>query len=256
MTHNTPKNNESEQTRLLKKEAEGKGNMENESKVKNLDSAKPAKKSTRKKQTRKEAQEKTRAKAIEGPEEPPKATKGKEEQDMMVPATALKEVEAQRDEYLQLSQRMRADLENYRKRVLRRQEDDRLDTQASVLDGLLAPLDDLKRALAAARENHDFDALFTGLEMVQQGFWKALAASGLEVIVAAPGVMFDPKVHEAVTQLPHPEVAAGLIVEEIATGYKLGERILRAAKVVVSAGQPAAKENQKHKTENASEKEE
>jgi molecular chaperone GrpE len=76
--------------------------------------------------------------------------------------------------------------------------------------------------------------------MVREAFWKGLQSVDLEIIPAEPGTPFDPNVHEGMAQGPHPEVAAGCIIEEISRGYRMGERVVRASKVVVSAGPPAS----------------
>jgi molecular chaperone GrpE len=155
----------------------------------------------------------------------------------------LREAETQRDEYLDLARRARADLENYRKRMERDRASHRSMAQAEVLKEFLKPLDDLDRAMGDAEVRRDFDTLFEGLGLVRTDLWKALSDVGLSRIEASPGTTFDPNVHEALVQVPHAEVPAGAIVEETTPGYCLGDRVLRAAKVVVSSGAPPVDES-------------
>jgi len=157
---------------------------------------------------------------------------------LTVPASVLHAVQAERDEYLALAQKTRADLENYRRRVARDRDIERLQAQADLLQGILNPIDDLDRALAAAGRERNFDSLFEGLEMVRRSLWKGLGHAGFERIPAEHGDVFDPNVHEAMMKVPHPEVPENHIVEELSPGYRLGERVLRAARVMVSGGPP------------------
>ncbi|MFW5857902.1 MAG: nucleotide exchange factor GrpE [Planctomycetota bacterium] len=157
---------------------------------------------------------------------------------LTVPASVLHAVQAERDEYLALAQKTRADLENYRRRVARDRDAERLQTQADLLQEILNPIDDLDRALAAAGRERNFDSLFEGLEMVRRSLWKSLGHAGFERIPAEHGDVFDPNVHEAMMKVPHPEVPENHIVEELSPGYRLGERVLRAARVMVSGGPP------------------
>ncbi|GEM_PF-438609 len=163
-------------------------------------------------------------------------------QQAVVPATEYEQVVRQRDAYLELAQRARADLENYRKRVSREREQDEVRAQALLLRELLAPLDDLDRAFEAAERERDFDVLVEGLRMVREDLWKALRAHGFERIGVEPGSKFDPAVHEAMAQTPHPQLASGAIVEEHAPGYRVGELVLRPSRVVVSSGPPKTEE--------------
>ncbi|MFH0910366.1 MAG: nucleotide exchange factor GrpE, partial [Planctomycetota bacterium] len=87
-----------------------------------------------------------------------------------------------------------------------------------------------------AEKDPDFTTLLGGLKIVRAAIWNVLADAGFERIDAGPGVPFDPEVHDAILQLPHEAHPQGAIVEELASGYRLGELILRPSKVVVSAG--------------------
>jgi molecular chaperone GrpE len=147
----------------------------------------------------------------------------------------LVRVTAERDGYLELAQRIQADFENYRKRAARDQE--RLVTHAHerLVRDLLPVLDDLERALEAA-ERHEEAALVDGVRLVEQSLRKALEKEGL-VEIEADGT-FDPHVHEAVLAQPREGAEAGAVVEVVQRGYRLGDRVIRPARVVVAAEQP------------------
>jgi molecular chaperone GrpE len=150
-------------------------------------------------------------------------------------AAELSELEskaAQRDEYLALAQRTQADFENYRKRVARDAAAARDRGVGSLAKELLPALDNLDRALDAAAEN---DPLLQGVRLVRSELKGALARAGIESFCPL-GEQFDPSVHEAVATAQAPDgQASGTVVEVYQDGYRLGEGILRPARVVVAA---------------------
>jgi len=144
----------------------------------------------------------------------------------------LARITAERDEYLDLAQRVQADFENYRKRAAREQE--RLVTHAHerVVRELLPVLDDLERALEAA-ERHEEAALVDGVRLVEQALRSALEREGLvEIETDGP---FDPHVHEAMLAQERDGVEAGSVLEVVQRGYRLGDRVVRPARVIVAA---------------------
>lgn len=145
---------------------------------------------------------------------------------------ALADAERQRDEYLDDLRRARAEFENFRKRTMREGATQREAGRTDVTEGLLEVLDDLDRTLEAAGQSED-DSLAKGVELVADKLMRALQSSGLQR-VDATGVVFDPTEHEAVQQLPADEPRDEPIVAQVLRpGYRLGERVLRAAMVVV-----------------------
>lgn len=155
----------------------------------------------------------------------------------------LSEAESRRDEYLDALQRARAEFDNFRKRTLREGAVQRLSGQADVMARLLDVLDDFDRTMdaigreaAERRTSQDEGAdegLVTGVGLVRDKFAKTLADAGLERIDQV-GVNFDPNQHEAVQQRPVDEPTGQPVVVEIfRPGYRLGDRVLRAAMVVV-----------------------
>jgi len=145
----------------------------------------------------------------------------------------LAEVERERDEYLNDLKRVAADFENYRKRVARDQEGLVARAHERLVKELLPVLDDLERALEAAAQ-HEEAELEEGVRLVHRELVKALAREGL-VEVETDG-QFDPHVHEALLSQPS-EQEDGSVIEVLQKGYRLGDRVLRPARVVVSQGE-------------------
>ncbi len=142
-------------------------------------------------------------------------------------------LEAERDEYLNDLKRVAADFDNYRKRVARDQESLVARAHERLVKELLPVLDDLERALAAAAE-HEEAKLEEGVHLVQRELKAALDREGLAEIETDG--RFDPHVHEALLSQPS-EAEEGSILEVLQKGYRLGDRVLRPARVVVAAPQ-------------------
>ena len=143
----------------------------------------------------------------------------------------LAALEAERDEHLNDLKRVAAEFENYRKRVLRDQESLVARAHERLVKELLPVLDDLERALAAAEE-HEEAKLEEGVRLVHRELADALEREGLAEIETA-GV-FDPHVHEALLSQPSDE-QEGSVLEVVQKGYRLGDRVLRPARVVIAA---------------------
>jgi molecular chaperone GrpE len=141
------------------------------------------------------------------------------------------EVAEQKERYL----RTVADLENYRKRALREKEEVRRQANCGIVEDLLPVLDNFKLGLKSA-ESHEGGAVFAeGFRMILGQMESALKQNGLEEINPDNGP-FDPNFHEAVAHVPHAEVRDGEIIEVHRIGYKLHERLLRPAAVLISSG--------------------
>jgi molecular chaperone GrpE len=147
---------------------------------------------------------------------------------------------AKRDEYLALAQRTQADFENYRKRVARESALAQERGVAKLAKELLPAIDNLERAIveiALATGQTDEDPLLGGVRLVLSELTAALARVGVESFSPA-GQAFDPAVHEAIATLPQPPedgAASGTVVEVYQPGYRLGESVIRPARVVVAA---------------------
>jgi molecular chaperone GrpE len=144
----------------------------------------------------------------------------------------LAALEAERDEYLALAQRVQADFENYRKRAARDQERLVAHAHERLVQELLPILDDLERTLEAAAK-HEEAALVDGVKLVEQSLRKALRKEGL-VEIDADGP-FDPHVHEALLTQAQDGAEPGTVLQVVQRGYRIGDRVLRPAKVIVAA---------------------
>lgn len=144
----------------------------------------------------------------------------------------LGKAESERDEYLELAKRTKADFENYRKRMA-------AEVQAALRRGkgemareLIDAVDNMERALESAGESPD--GLAGGVEMVLRGMREALTRNGIEA-VDPKGEKFDPNQHEALSTMPVEGAEPGVVVEVMQKGYRLEDQLLRPARVVVSA---------------------
>jgi molecular chaperone GrpE len=145
----------------------------------------------------------------------------------------LQEAEQKRDEYLYLAQRARADFENYQKRLKRDQAEERRYAQAPLAFDLLAALDNLERAIAAAEQAGEKGPLVQGVAMVQTQLLDILRRHGITPI-NAEGQPFDPNCHQAVLQQPSKEHPPMTVMQVLESGYLIHDRVLRPARVVVS----------------------
>ena len=142
---------------------------------------------------------------------------------------ARAEAQKSRDQLL----RVAADFDNYKKRSRREIADAVKIAREDLLRDLLPVFDNLERASAHAGTATDTKALADGISMVQRQFVDVLGKLGIERVAAA-GQPFDPAVHEAVQHLETDEVAPGVVAAELQAGYRLGDRVLRPALVVVA----------------------
>jgi molecular chaperone GrpE len=144
----------------------------------------------------------------------------------------LVRVAAQRDEYLALAQRTQADFENYRKRVARDAASAKERGVSALAKELLPALDNLDRAMGTVQED---DPLLEGVRLVRAELTAALLRAGIESF-SPLGEVFDPSLHEAVATAPGPDgMGSGMVIEVYQDGYRLGESVLRPARVVVGS---------------------
>jgi molecular chaperone GrpE len=129
--------------------------------------------------------------------------------------------------------RTAADFDNFRKRSRRDVEDAQRRAQEDTIRELLPIVDNLERAVQAAEQAKDADAVAEGVRMVLRSFDDVAARLGLER-VAALGQRFDPNLHDAVQQVETDESPAGTVVAEVQPGYLLREKLVRPALVVVA----------------------
>jgi len=154
--------------------------------------------------------------------------------------TELESKAAKADEHWSLYLRARADLENYRKRVTRERQEALRYAHLALVERLLPVLDSFEMAIAAANQGGDAsrDSILQGVAMVQGQLKTALSEVGVQEVEAA-GQIFDPALHEAVAHQESQEVAEGHVLQQLRKGYRLHDRLVRPATVIV-AKKPAA----------------
>lgn len=133
--------------------------------------------------------------------------------------------------------RAMADFDNFRKRTARDREDLVKFAASDVIKDVLATVDNLALALDKAKDKAE-DPFVAGVKLVYDGLLKTLADHGASPLDSV-GEPFDTNFHEALAQLPSPDVEEGIVMNEVKRGWLLHGKLLRAAQVVVSAGKPA-----------------
>jgi len=141
------------------------------------------------------------------------------------------ELEATRERCL----RLQADLENFRRRAAKERLEAEQYGHQNLVKDLLTAVDNLDRAIGHARRSGggDLEGLLQGVELVRKDLSVALARHGVAAIEAV-GLPFDPALHEAMAQAPDDSLAPNTVVEELQKGYRLRDRLLRPARVIVS----------------------
>ena len=155
-------------------------------------------------------------------------------------ADKIAELEAKQKDTYDRYVRSVAELDNYRKRTRKEIDDARTDAQSRILCEMLPVIDNLERALnaAGAAEATDGHGIIDGVRLVFRQFAQALERCNVTPVVAK-GEPFDPTQHEAVSQIETAETPPGSVVDVLQTGYRIGDRLLRPALVVVAKAPPA-----------------
>lgn len=143
----------------------------------------------------------------------------------------LADAHKERDEYLELARRTKADFENYRKRVTADLQAAQVRGKIEVAREVIEAVDNLERALEASDGD---EGLAAGVEMVLGGLRETLKRNGVEA-VDPKGEKFDPNRHEALSTQPVEGTESGVVVEVLQKGYALGDQLVRPARVVVSS---------------------
>ena len=147
------------------------------------------------------------------------------------PVSDTAALERERDEYLDALQRLKAEFDNFRKRTAREHEAMSARANEALLRELLPIIDDLERALEAA-EQHEEAKLEDGVRLVHRALADVARRHGLEEIETDGA--FDPHVHEALLAQPAEDAESGSVLQVLQKGYRLGDRVLRPARVVVA----------------------
>ncbi len=145
-----------------------------------------------------------------------------------------RQVSQELEEMRQLSLRAMADLENYKKRVLREKEEQRKFSQEQLLRDLLPIVDSLELALEHAQHRADVQSLQSGLALTKKMFDDTLSRFGVKSFTSL-STPFDPRFHEAI-QSVESDLPSGMVIKEVARGYFLHERLIRPATVLISKG--------------------
>ena len=174
--------------------------------------------------------------AAEGSDPSAAATGGEVEAPQV---SELEKLKAERDELHNRYLRAVADLDNYRRRVMREKDELRQFAVSGLVESLLPVFENLGLAIASAQQAKKPEDIATGVAMVLEQFRGALASVGLTEIKPEPGGDFDPHKHESLSHAASDTVPEEKIVNVIRNGFALNERLIRPASVVLSSG-PAA----------------
>lgn len=161
---------------------------------------------------------------------------GKDEQ----PTMAEDELQRLRNENAELKDRLlrtHAEMENFRRRTQKDALDAMKYQALPVIRDFLPAIDNLQRAIAATEQSGDTQNLIDGIRMVSQQFADALKTHACEPVNPV-GQPFDPNLHEALTQIPSAEHEPMTVLQVIDVGYRMHDRIIRPAKVMVSCAPP------------------
>lgn len=157
------------------------------------------------------------------------------------PEQRIAALESEKAEIKDRMLRIAAEFDNYKKRARKELIEQEVKARESVLKDFLEVVDNLERALAsvgAGGTEKDVKSVREGVELVLRLFKSKLERYGVTA-VEAKGQAFDPRMHDAISQIPSPDVAPGTIVHEMQKGYRVGDRLLRPSVVVVAAAAPA-----------------
>ena len=144
--------------------------------------------------------------------------------------SAEQKLEDQKDKYLRLS----AEFDNYRKRTMKEKAELIKNGGEKAISAILPILDDLERALQNMQKADNVQAMYEGIDLISQKFLKVLAQEGLQKMEPV-GETFDTDFHEAIALVPAPdETQKGKVLDCVQTGYKLNDKVIRHAKVVVA----------------------
>ncbi|ALS21283.1 MULTISPECIES: nucleotide exchange factor GrpE [Paenibacillus] len=146
----------------------------------------------------------------------------------------LEELRKQVEDHQQRLLRAQADFDNYRRRTMKEKEEFAKYASLKLIEQLLPVVDNFERALAASKDNKDYDALAKGIEMIFRQLDGVLANEGLKPMEAV-GTPFNPEYHQAIMQVESEEHEEGIVVEEVQKGYMLKDKVLRPAMVKVSS---------------------
>ena len=151
----------------------------------------------------------------------------------------MQEVEVSKDRYL----RLMAEFDNYKRRAGREYERLVESANEKLMIEIVDVRENIERALKIGEAGGEFASFFDGMKMIFAKFEEVLNRNGLTAF-ASPGEPFDPMIHDALMNSPHPEIPPDHIAEVFERGYRLKDKVIKHARVIVSSGAPAAGDNQ------------
>ncbi len=161
-------------------------------------------------------------------------TTAAEEQAPQTPEERIAELEAEVDQLKKDALYRVAEFDNYRKRTIQEKADLIKYGSQKCIEALLPVIDDLERAMQHIDKADDINSVKEGVELIMQKFQGFLKQQQVTVIPAEPGADFDDSIHEAITMFPAPDPSLkGKVVDCPTKGYKLADKVIRFAKVVV-----------------------
>lgn len=177
-----------------------------------------------------EAEEQAKAAVEDAPEQPEVV-----EEEAEPVLTELEKAQAEAAEMKSRYLRTVADMENYRKRIAREKQDIIRGAAAGVIESLVPVLDNMKLGLQAADNHPEAKDVTIGFKMVDDQLKKTLSEQGLEELIP-DGDTFDPNLHECIAHQPSDDVEEDKVIQTVRAGYRLNDRLIRAANVIVSSG--------------------
>ena len=173
--------------------------------------------------------------APEGAADDPSANEDSEQDPLAALQAQIESMTQERSALYDQLLRRQAEFENYRRRIDRERSESYARARAEVVLELLPVVDNFERAISSLEKSGgDAESLRHGVELIHKQFKDALTKFGLEPVESV-GQAFDPHVHEAVTIEPTDKHKENTVIEEFQRGYKLGEKLLRPAKVKVAS---------------------
>ena len=151
----------------------------------------------------------------------------------------LQTLQTERNELYDRCVRSQAEFENYRKRLQKETEQERLYAALPLVRSFLPGLDNLQRALSASENSGDASQMIQGVGLVLKDFQSVLDKFGVTPIPAL-GEHFDPNLHEALQQVPSHDHEPWTIIQELEPGYLMHERVVRPSRVIVASAPPDA----------------
>lgn len=156
-----------------------------------------------------------------------------EKEEVKIEPTLEEQLGEAKDKYI----RLYSEFENFRRRTSKEKLDLISTANKNLMSDLIPVVDDFERAMTASESNDDVTALREGMVLIQNKLGNALEVKGLKKMEVRKGDSFNDAIHEAITQIPAEKKLEGKVVDVVEPGYKLGETVVRFAKVVVGAKQ-------------------